>query len=290
MRNTIALYLFLFVPVALAARQEITFQNIVLHSAKQAEVSCLAVQCDIFLKETYNQRLLAGDSAEAYFVEVWLKDSAEYIKASRGFTEFTDSIGRLKMQVPLYLVYDAKLYGAFTVYIPYAAMQIGSGLQKIKPVIKVVDRAGKIMVPGFGGNYSTMEVPHKIDLRLAVKSITVAEKDANGKNWDLHLTNPEGAKPEVYWALKYAGKQISRSQYELNNFEFTDAEGKYTFDFAVSAEDIFYIEVLDYDVTSFSDKIGSHKINLQELEALNGADVTINFDYVRKMIFSLTVF
>lgn len=290
LRTLLYILLLLVLPVAtITARQEITFQNITLQPTVQSNVNCLAVQCDVVLKETYNQRILAGDSNEVYYIEVWLKDSSNYIRSAKGFGTLTDSIGRLKIRTPLYLVYDAKMYGAFTVYIPFAALQIPTGLQKIKPVIKVVDKQGKILVPGFGAEYNKVEVPAKIDLRLAVKHIEVSEKDNEGENWDYHLVHREGVKPEVYWAVKFGGRQLSRSHYQVNSLTYTDEGGLYTFEFSISEGDVFYLDVNDFDVTSFSDKIGSYKIDMKELAMLSGASINIKFDKVERMDFVLTI-
>lgn len=277
-------------PAALfSARQEISFQNISLQKVVQGNVSCLAVQCDVMLAETYNQRILAGDSTEVYYIEVWLKDSVNYIRSAKGFGTLTDSIGRLKTRTPLYLVYDAKMYGAFTVYVPFASLEIPSGRQKIKPIIKVVDKNGNVLVPGFGATYNELDVPAKLDLRLTVKHIEVSEKDEAGENWDYRLIHPEGAKPEVYWAVKFANRQLSRSHYHINDYAYNDTEGTYSFEFTISEEDIFFIEVNDFDVTSFSDKIGSYKIDMKDMAMLSGASINIKFDKVERMDFVLTI-
>jgi hypothetical protein len=290
LKTLLNILLFLLLPVAfVSARQEITFQNITLQKVTQNSVACLAIQCDVVLSETYNQRIQAGDSNEVYYIEVWLKDSTNYIRSAKGYGTLTDSIGRLKIRTPLYLVYDAKMYGAFTVYVPFAALQIPTGLQKIKPVIKVVDKAGKILVPGFGATYNEVEVPAKVDLRLTVKRIEVSEKDNKGENWDYHLVHCEGVKPEVYWAIKFGGRQLSRSPYEVNSLTYADDEGRYTFEFSISEGDIFYLDVNDFDVTSFSDKIGSYKIDMKELAMLSGASINIKFDKVERMDFVLTI-
>lgn len=289
MRKHILLSFLCSIASALFARQEITVQNISLQSVEYRNVSCLAVQCDILLSQTYNERIRSGDSAEVYFFEVWLKDSADYMQSSKGFGTMTDSIGRLKCSGPILLRYDVKMYGDFTVYIPFAAMQVPSGIQRIKPVIKIVDQTGHIIKPGFGGEYFSMEVPPKLRIRVSVKEILAAEKDQKGENWDYQLNHPESGKPEVCWSINYSGQLLSRSPYEINSYTYSDPDGRYDFEFTISKNDLFYIEVEDFDVTSYSDKIGTLKVDMNEMQMLSGANINVKFDKVEKMDFTLTI-
>ncbi len=58
------------------------------------EASTLAVKYSLLLKQSYNELVKAGDSTEAYLVEVRLKDSnGKFIKAAKGYSAYSDEQG-----------------------------------------------------------------------------------------------------------------------------------------------------------------------------------------------------
>ena len=288
MKNILPTLLFFFSVVSCFAKQEVVFKNISLQTKTYNEVSCLVVKFDALLKYSYNNLLQQGDSCDQYVVEIRFKNNS-YIKTTTGYATYTDADGYAKNSTLLLLSNDVKLFDNLVVYIPLAALNLTEGLQSIKPVFSVANKwNNKVPVTGTAENFQ-VGVPQKMSLNISVKEIVVAETDFKNEFWDYFFIDTNTAKPEVCWSILLAAKKINGSPYAKNSYTYHDSEAKDDVLFTISKNDIFYINVYDFDMMSFSDIIGSMRVDMNDMEKYSGSDFSTKFGKVLKMDFVVTV-
>lgn len=273
------------------AAQQITLSNVTAAKAVYGDANCLAVKFDVLLQQSYSDMIKSGDSAEQYVVELRVKDAAgRVITTNKGYGAYTGTDGALTAGYNIMLNYDTRLYAGQTIYIPFGAMNITEGPQDLTPVLRVTDTKGHVLVYNFQGPTATYEVPQRIHLNLAVKEIDVAETNAKNQHWDYKLKDEEdGEKPEVCWAIMLGNKRLSLSPFRSNSYTYIDTAGRNDFEFVISKGDLFLINVLDYDIASYSDKIGFMKVDMADMQKFSGSSFTSRFGKVLKMDFVVTI-
>ncbi len=85
-------------------------------------------------------------------------------------------------------------------------------MQTLQPVLRVTDKWGRIVMADYNCSAEIFEIPQRVHLNLAVRTIEVAETNLKNQNWDYKL-NPDEEKPEVCWALLLGNKRLSLSPY-----------------------------------------------------------------------------
>lgn len=269
--------------------QKISIKNISVKRSLFREANSLTVTFDMQVSQTLSELLNSGDSTDTYYIEVRLKDSVELIPASNGFASYTDDEGFFRAYNTLTLSYYSKSYLALHVNIPLAAVNTVAGIQKMKPVFRVTDKSGRVLMNDFEGSYSEVSVPQKIRLNISVREIHVAEKDFHGENWDYFLLNPGGVLPDVCWSTVFAGSKLNGSPHLSNTLTYKDESGINDFEFCISKNDIFYLTVYDFDITSFSDKIGEIKVDMNEMQKYSGTMFTTQSGKIRSMDVIITI-
>lgn len=281
-------YLLLHCVAMLSARQEVTFKNVSLSTQTYNEVNCLAIRFDAYLKYSYNQLLQQGDSTDQYLVEVYLK-SDKLIAVTKGYGSYQDPEGKIRNSYALLLSNDVRLFSNITIFIPMAAIDMAADSQWVKPIFKVLDKQNRVISDNISTRAFSINFPPKINLHLSVKEIAVAETDFKNEFWDYFFVDTNVAKPEVCWSVLLASKKINGSPYTKNSYTYTNAEGKDDVEFTISKDDIFYINVYDFDMLSFSDMVGSMRIDMNEMKQFSGTNFTTKFGKVLKMDFVVTI-
>ncbi len=270
--------------------QQVTVANINCSNATYGEAACMAVRFDVQLKQTYNELLQTGDSAGYFVLEVRLKDGAgNWLLPAKGYGSCADTAGYLRVTVNMPLSYESKIYAGQTVMIPYAAIGLEEGFVKLQPVVLVTDKWGHRRSAETSGAVVDCLMPSKLHLNLSVREILVAETDAKNQTWDYKLPNAENDAPEVCWSIIQANKKLCTSPFKPNDVRYTDEEGKNDYSFTISRGDVFVLQVLDYDLNSYSDKIGSMKVDMNDMEKFSGSSFTSKFGKVIKMEFVITI-
>lgn len=271
------------------ATQQITVTAVSANKMIYGEASTLAVKYSLLLKQSYNELVKAGDSTEAYMVEVRLKDTnGKFVKAAKGYGAYSDEQGLASSTFLLLLSYNVKLYADQMLYLPLASLDVQEGMQTLQPVLRVTDKWGRIVMADYNCSAEVFEIPQRVHLNLAVRTIEVAEANLKNQTWDYKL-NPDEEKPEVCWALLLGNKRLSLSPYRSNSYQFVDTSGKSDFEFIISKGDIFIINVMDYDLASYSDKIGFMKVDMADMQKFSGSNFTSRFGKVLKMDFVVTI-
>ncbi len=282
------LMLFLFAGSFLFATQEVGFKDVLLQTTTYKEVTCLAIKFDVSLKNSLNNLLQQGDSCDKYIVEVVLKGD-KFIDATKGYGTYQNDMGLVKNITTLLLSNDVRLFSNMTIYIPMAALNLPEGQQTLTPVFTVTDRWKHVITQNISAGTFTVTIPQKINLHISVTDILVSETDARGEFWDYFFGNANAGKPEVCWSILLAAKKINGSPYTKDSYTYNDAEGKDDIEFTISKNDIFYLNVYDYDMLSFSDQVGSLRIDMNEMEKFSGSNFTTRFGKVSKMNFTITI-
>lgn len=282
------LIMFLFAAATALAKQEVTFNNVTATTKIHNEVTCLVVKFDAVLKYSYNQLLQQGDSCDQYIVEVHLKNSA-LINTTKGYGSYQDKDGKLKVTHTILLSNDVKYFGNTTLYIPLAAINLTEGTQTLQPTFKVTDRWQHTIAAMQTSQPFAISFPQKLNLRISVKEITVSETDQKDEFWDYFFADTTNAKPEVCWSVLLATKKLNGSPYTKDNYCYRDTEGKDDVEFTICKNDIFYINVYDFDMLSFSDQIGSMRVDMNDMKQFSGSNFTTKFGKVQKMDFVVTI-
>ncbi|MFN8286366.1 MAG: hypothetical protein U0V74_06420 [Chitinophagales bacterium] len=271
------------------AAQQITVTSVSTSKLIYGEAQTLAVKYSLQLKQSYNELALSGDSAESYIVEVRIKDGAgKFISCSKGYGAYTDEEGYACSDFLLLLSYNVKLYADQTIYLPLASLNIAEGIQSLQPVLRIKDKWGRVVMADYAAPKTDIEIPLRVHLNLAVRNIEVAESGLKNQSWDYKMNNDED-KPEVCWALLLGNKRLSLSPFRSNSYTYTDTSGNSDFEFVISKGDIFLINVLDYDLSSYSDKIGTMKVDMADMQKFSGSSFTSKFGKVLKMDFVVTI-
>lgn len=272
----------------LYAKQEVSIKNISTATKLHNEVNCLEVKFDAVLKYSYNQLLQQGDSSDQYLVDLYLKNDG-YIPAAKGYGSFQDKEGYVHTGYKLLLSHDVKYFGSITLYIPLAAIKIADGAQVIKPVFKLTDQKQKALHIDIAGEAFTITFPERINLRMQVREIQVEETDSKNEMWDYFFADTTNALPEVCWSVLLATRKINGSPHSKDSYAYHDSEGKDDVEFAICRNDIFYINVYDFDMLSFSDLIGSMRVDMNNMKQFSGSSFTTKFGRVKKMDFVVTI-
>ncbi|MFN8298786.1 MAG: hypothetical protein U0T75_06750 [Chitinophagales bacterium] len=276
--------------VNLLPAQQVSVSNITCTNANYGDATCMAVHFDVQLKQTYNELLKAGDSAGFYILELRLKDGqGNWVSPSKGFGSCTDSSGRLKVTLNMPLNYESKIYAGQTIMLPFAAIGLEEGLVKLQPVVSVVDGWNQKRANDATGVMLDCIIPAKLHLNFSVREIQVEALNSKSQSWDYKLPDADNDKPEVCWSLLEANKKLCTSPFKANSLLYRDEEGKDDFVFTISRGDIFTIQVQDYDLNSYSDKIGSMKIDMNDMEKFSGSSFTSKFGRVVKLEFIVTI-
>ena len=270
------------------AKQEVSIKNISTATKTHNEVNCLEVKFDATLKYSYNQLLQQGDSSDQYLVELYLKTDG-FIPAAKGYGSFQDKDGYVHAGYKLLLSHDVKYFGSITLYIPLAAIQVADGPQVLKPVFKITDSQQKALLTPLTGEAFTVNFPERINLRMQVREIQVEETDFKNEMWDYFFIDTTNARPEVCWSVLLAARKINGSPHSKDSYSYYDSEGKDDVEFAICRNDIFYINVYDFDMLSFSDLIGSMRMDMNDMKQFSGSSFTTKFGRVKKMDFVVTI-
>lgn len=270
------------------AKQDASFKNISLQTQVNKEASYLVIKFDVVLKYSFNQILKQGDSCDQYKIEVRLKQN-KLLSVTKGYSNYQDEEGYLKTSYSIPLSNDVHLFENITVMIPLAAIDLPEGAQTIKPSFKLVDKQNRVINNSVAGESYTVNFPQKIRLKIAVKEIEVAETDFSNEFWDYFFVDTNTARPEVCWSVLLAGRKINGSPFTDNSYFYKDLNGNDAVEFTISKNDIFYINVYDFDKLSFSDDVGSLRMDMNETKYTSGGNFVSNFGKVLKMNFAVTV-
>ena len=287
MRIGIALLLFIWLPCMLAGKQQVTIRNITAKTVRYNGVSCLYFKYDAVLKNSLNQMQAAHDSGEWYKIKISFNDTG-IVSASKGFRKFADSTNILTGDKNLYPYGDTKIYAGQEIYLPLAAFNLAAGNHYLNPIFSITDRWGNSIDCRFKTDTIQVQIPQQIKLLISISEIEVSKTDGHGESWDYYLFNANNARPEVCWSTVFAGTKLNGSDYTNNRFVYSDEECTDDFEFCISTGDIFYIKVFDFDITSFSDLIGSLKIDMDNYKNY-GPLHTAKFNLVLNMDYSITV-
>lgn len=277
----------LLLPCVLYSKQEFSIKNIKLANTTFSDASCLQIKYDLLLKQSYNESIKLGDSTDTYIIQVLIKDTTKYVQATKGFKAYADTLGRVTTALPMLLLYDAKLYGEQILDIPLSAIALSTGDHLIKVEFRIMDKQGKVLLRKAESTAQNIKVLPKINLHLSIREIDVSHTDEKGEAWDYYLVHPEGAMPDIFWAVNYAAKRIAASPTTINSYVYTDEEDIHGTDITITEGDIFYVNVYDFDVTSFSDKIGTMRIDINDFKNVPNNIISSKFDLVTKMDFSI---
>lgn len=288
MKKLSILFLLITANTLLFAKQEATVSDVLLQTVTYNDVTCVAVKFNVSLKYSLNDLLQQGDSCDKYLLEVLFKDT-KFIGTTKGYGLYQNEKGFVKAGMPLLLSNNVRVFDNLTLYIPLAALDLEEGPQTISPVFSLADKQNRKIADNLSVGNFTIIIPQKINLRISVKDITVAETDNKGEFWDYFFTDANAGKPEVCWSVLLATKKINGSPYAKDSYQYADPEGKDDVEFSICKNDIFYLNVYDYDMMSFSDEVGSLRIDMNEMEKFSGSNFTTRFGKVVKMNFIITI-
>jgi len=282
--------LFLFAYQLAFAKQEVVVQNLVCATARHAETSSLQVKFDLLFSETYVDVLKRGDSSDMYFVEVRLKCANEYVKVSKGFMLFADSMGQVLGVLRLPLSETEKRYTGLQVFLPLAALQLPSGEQQVQAEISLVDRWGRVLGKRWLFPPFLHKQPQLLHLHVSVQSILVDSLNHKGETWDYAgAASTEKALPDLVWHVLFMNKKLSVSSIRQNTILYEDFQNLNDVEFAITKDDAFSLAVYDYDMPSYSDKIGQIKIDINDMQKFSGSVFTTSSGKLRKMEFIITI-
>lgn len=252
------------------------------------EVSYLTIKFDVVLKYSFNQLLKQGDSCDQYIVEVRLKQN-KLLLATKGYSNYQDQEGYVKTSYSIPLSNDFHSFEGVTVQVPLAAVDLPEGVQTMKASFKLIDKQSRLIDNYVTGESYAVSFPKKIRLKIAVKEIQVAETDFSNEFWDYFFVDTNTARPEVCWSVLLAGRKINGSPFTENSYNYKDLTGNDAVEFTISKNDIFYINVYDFDMLSFSDDVGSLRMDMNETKYTSGGYFVSNFGKVIKMNFAVTI-
>jgi len=243
------------------AGQEVTISNISFKAQTDKELNCLAVKFDVGLKYSYNQLLQKGDSSNQYVIEVYFKQGS-LLNANKGYANYRDTEGKVKTTYVIPLSNDVRSFDNINLLIPFGAIDIPEGMQDVKPVFVITDTQYRTIASKSGKESFTLLFPQKMKLHVSVKEILVSETDFKDEFWDYFIMDTNVAKPEVCWSVLLASRKINGSKHTNDNYTYHDADEKDAVEFFISKNDIFYINIYDLDMMSFSDEVGSLRIDM----------------------------
>jgi hypothetical protein len=246
------------------AKQQVNISNISFNAQTENDINCLAVTFDVALKYTFNQLLLQGDSSKEYLIEVYLKKNG-LLNANRGYPTYRSAEGKVKAVYVVPLSNDVRNFERITLLVPFGAIDIPDGEQTIKPVFVIRDPQAVVLATNAGNESFRILFPPRINLRVWIKEIEVAQTDFKEELWDYFLLDTVSARPDVCWSVLLGLQKINRSGHTRDSFVYSDPDAKEAVDFTISKNDIFSIAVYDYDMMSFSDDVGNKRMGIDSL-------------------------
>jgi hypothetical protein len=272
-----------------SAKQEVSVQNVVCSAVRHADVSCLQVRFDLSFTETYVDVLKRGDTADMYFIEVRLIAAHGFVNANKGFSVFADSLGQVVGVLRLPLSDIDKRYVAQVVHLPLAALVLAVGPHNLQPELRVIDRWGRSLgkrwtLPTFLHNQ-----PQLLRLNINVQSILVDSLNLKGETWDHPGGGVQKTLPDLMWTILFMQKKLSVAATSHNTLRYIDTQSLNDVEFTIAQDDAFSIGVYDYDMPTFSDRIGQVKVDMNDMQKFSGSVFTASSGKVRMIEFTVTI-
>lgn len=264
-------------------------QNVVCSAVRYADVSCLQVRFDLSFTETYVDVLKRGDTADMYFIEVRIIAAHGFVNANKGFSVFADSLGQVVGVLRLPLSDTEKRYAAQVVYLPLAALALSSGQHALQPELTVIDRWGRPLGKRWSFASFLHTQPQILRLNVNVQSIVVDSLNEKGDTWDHPGGGIEKTLPDLIWTILFMQKKLSLAATSHNTLRYIDTQSLNDVEFTIAQDDAFSIGVYDYDMPTYSDKIGQVKVDMNDMQKFSGSVFTASSGKVKVIEFTVTI-
>lgn len=174
---------------------------------------------------------------------------------------YRNKMGHCRDSIRFIVPEKGELFPDFQLFIPFYALDLRSGTYdlRLKLEMRHAETGALIQV--------TDPIPIAINkpalklLRMSVKYFSVDSFDLSGGNWDYHLLNEDESRPDPEWKLMRGRFPVHKPRKLKNTYEYEGESLDLTPVFTLSEGDLLDVRVEDFDLTSFSDQIGSTTLN-----------------------------
>ena len=174
------------------------------------------------------------------------------------------------------------------VFFPYHALPLAPGTHERNLLLSLCKRSNGHPVIQSEPFPFQITMPRRRIYRLQLNDLEVFDTDYNGETWDIPLLSPREIHPELEWAIKRGGKEIYRSPRGRNMLRMLGSEMPTSTPFFCLAEgDSLDLVVEDFDLLSFSDRIGAMTFSPASNASGQGSKLEGGFGRVKHASFDL---
>ena len=239
-------------------------------------------------KYSREEKLKAKDSSDCHYaVEVRFETDSGPVAAAEGYEQYADSGAVVTFEDEVY-VYSGHYYPGQELYVPVAALRLDTGYHRVKVAIRVYDRAHQLIKTDAPDVYMNLRMPTVQRYKVMIRDISVETLDPKGEPWDYYWFNSRKALPDVFWEIYYGGHPIHLSETRWDTYEWEDESGSTDYVFCAAKGDVFNITVMDRDVLTPNDFIGSTAIDTKQPQCCTGKLQVRKFNSVIKMAYGIS--
>ncbi|MEM7039543.1 MAG: hypothetical protein AAF570_21390, partial [Bacteroidota bacterium] len=175
-----------------------------------------------------------------------------------------------------------------TLFIPYYAIAVGEGRHKLQLELHVRDlKTGRVVGKSDPLPFA-FEKPEVQLFQVRLQDIYTEETDDSGETWDYQFLNPREIQPDIRWGIKRGDELVFQSDRQKNSTHYEgDPEEDVTPHFSLSEGDHVTIFVYDFDMISFSDRIGTLSLDPWAPDAVLSRMEKYTFGRVKEAVFAM---
>lgn len=206
------------------------------------------------------------------------------IRAAPNVSTYTDLQGLFCNSITLPNTLRPRIDFLSQFFIPFYALDLPEGNHQLNYQIEVHSPAKKVVGTPQTGSLA-ITIPPRTMIRVAMEHIKVKETAPNGGGWDLSIFSAKEKRPDLQWRIIRNGIATHQSIWVKNSFSYSGSANKDRCDwFFLSEGDQFDLEILDHDITSTSDRIGTFRCSPSTMET---GQQSTQFESVEALVFNL---
>ena len=234
------------------------------------------------------EKLKMKDSSESrYYTEVRFETDSGPVAAAEGYEQYADS-GAAATFTDYTYVYSGHYYPGQTLFVPVAALALDTGYHRLRVVFRVYDEAHALICTDAPVVSFRLRMPPIQRYKVMIRDISVTSLDPKGESWDYYWFNSNKSKPDVFWEIFYGGHAVHVSDTQWDTYEYEDKYGSSDYTFCVAKGDLYNITVMDRDVLSRNDFIGSTAIDTKQPLCCSGKLQRKKFNSVLGMVYAIS--
>lgn len=229
-------------------------------------------------REIFNKE----DTYQDYDVYARLFDrSRQKVAANLDAIPYRDLDGYCRDSIMIRLGNVGKLFKDEVMFIPYHAIALDSGAQRLQIQLSLVTKKDNAVLAKSAFIDLNFRKPNTQLVRIGVRDIWADSTDLSGEPWDFKFLNPRDVGPDLYWTLRRGTHIIQKSEKQKNQIKYIGDISDFTSWIQISEGDLLYFSVFDFDLLGYSDVAGNLTIDVNSDTIRNHTVNELRFESIR---------